>query len=124
MTNSRRKGKEGELEVVRLLKDRGFDVARGQQHVGFAKGGKSGTDDVIGLPGVHIEVKRVQQLNVEKAMQQSREDAEASGTDDVPVVFHRRDREPWKVTMDFDDWVRMYERCGMMSDSAPGQKRK
>lgn len=113
MANSRRKGKEGELEVVNLLKKHGFDVARGQQHVGFAKGGKSGTDDVIGLPGIHIEVKRVQQLNIEKAMQQSRADAEAAGTGASPVVFHRKDREPWKVTMDAGTFVELYKRANL-----------
>lgn len=96
-----------------MLKEDGFDVARGQQHVGFAKGGKSGTDDVIGLPGVHIEVKLVQQLNVEKAMQQSRDDAKASGTDARPVVFHRRNREPWKVTMDYSTFIELYKRAGL-----------
>jgi len=108
-TNSRRKGKEGELEVVRMLKEFGYKVARGQQHVGAAKGGLSGTDDVVGLPGIHIEVKRVQQLNIEKAMEQSRADAHARGKGDIPVVVHRRNKEKWKVTMDFDDWIWLYE---------------
>lgn len=39
-------------------------------------------------------------------MVQSRTDAE--GTDDVPVVMHRRDREKWKVTMDLGDFMEMY----------------
>ena len=60
----------------------------------------------MGLPGVHIECKRVQNLNIEKAMVQSRTDAEE--TDDVPVVMHRRDREKWKVTMDLDEFMKMY----------------
>lgn len=99
--NSRRKGKEGELELARILRTYGFDTRRGQQ---FKGGGDS--PDVMGLPGVHIECKRVQSLNVEKAMVQSRTDAE--GTDDVPVVMHRRDREKWKVTMDLDEFMKMY----------------
>lgn len=99
--NSRRKGKEGELELARILRTFGFDTRRGQQ---FKGGGDS--PDVMGLPGVHIECKRVQNLVIEKAMVQSRTDAE--GTDDVPVVMHRRDREKWKVTMDLDDFMNMY----------------
>lgn len=39
-------------------------------------------------------------------MVQSRTDAE--GTDDVPIVMHRRDREKWKVTMDLGDFMEMY----------------
>ena len=99
--NSRRKGKEGELELARILRTYGFDTRRGQQ---FKGGGDS--PDVMGLPGVHIECKRVQSLNIEKAMVQSRTDAE--GTDDVPVVMHRKDREKWKVTMDLDEFMKMY----------------
>ena len=99
--NSRRKGKEGELELARILRTYGFDTRRGQQ---FKGGGDS--PDVMGLPGVHIECKRVQNLVIEKAMVQSRTDAE--GTDDVPVVMHRRDREKWKVTMDLDEFMKMY----------------
>ena len=99
--NSRRKGKEGELELARILRTYGFDTRRGQQ---FKGGGDS--PDVMGLPGVHIECKRVQSLNIEKAMVQSRTDAE--GTDDIPVVIHRRDREKWKVTMDLDEFMKMY----------------
>ena len=99
--NSRRKGKEGELELARILRTYGFDTRRGQQ---FKGGGDS--PDVMGLPGVHIECKRVQNLVIEKAMVQSRTDAE--GTDDVPVVMHRRDREKWKVTMDLDGFMKMY----------------
>ena len=99
--NSRRKGKEGELELARILRTYGFNTRRGQQ---FKGGGDS--PDVMGLPGVHIECKRVQNLHIENAMVQSRTDAEE--TDDVPVVMHRRDREKWKVTMDLDEFMKMY----------------
>ena len=98
---SRRRGADGERELARILRTYGFDTRRGQQ---FKGGGDS--PDVMGLPGVHIECKRVQSLNIEKAMVQSRTDAE--GTDDVPVVMHRRDREKWKVTMDLDEFMKMY----------------
>ena len=99
--NSRRKGKDGELELARILRTWGFEARRGQQ---FKGGGDS--PDVMGLPGVHIECKRVQRLVIEDAMIQSRSDAK--GTDDIPVVMHRRDREKWKVTMDLDDLMNMY----------------
>ena len=101
MAQSRRKGADGERELANLLKTYGFDARRGQQYHG---GGDS--PDVVGLPGVHIECKRVEKLNVEAAMAQSRRDAE--GTKDVPVVMHRRNREKWKVTMDLDEFMNMY----------------
>lgn len=98
---SRRRGKEGERELAKKLRTYGFDCRRGQQ---FKGGGDS--PDVVGLPGVHIECKRVERLNIEKAMVQSRRDAK--GTGDVPVVMHRRNREGWKVTMDLDEFMNLY----------------
>lgn len=102
MANSRRKGKDGELELSHVLTDHGHPCRRGQQHKG---GGDS--PDVVGLEGVHIECKRVERLNVEEAMAQARRDSE--GTDDLPVVMHRRNYEAWKVTMDLEDWLPLYE---------------
>lgn len=101
MSNSRRKGKRGELELATKLREYGFDCRRGQQ---FKGGGDS--PDVTGLPGIHIECKRVERLSLEQAMAQSRRDSE--GTGDVPVVMHRRDREGWKVTMDLDEFMNLY----------------
>lgn len=109
MPNSRRKGAEGERELAKELATYGFDCRRGQQ---FKGGGDS--PDVVGLPGVHIECKRVEHLNIEKAMVQSRRDAE--GTEDVPVVMHRKNREGWKVTMDLAEFMNMYIAATFDSD--------
>lgn len=109
MPNSRRKGAEGERELSKELASYGFHTRRGQQYRG---GGDS--PDVIGLPGVHIECKRVEHLNIEKAMVQSRRDAQ--DTEDVPVVMHRRNREGWKVTMDLAEFMNMYIAATFDSD--------
>lgn len=53
--NSNRKGKEGERELANLLKSHGYDCRRGQQFCG-----SNGDADVVGLPGIHIECKRVE----------------------------------------------------------------
>ena len=108
MTNSRRKGKEGELEWANVLKKRGYDAHRGQQYKG---GGDS--PDVTGLPGIHQEVKRVERLNVHEAMDQSKRDAADA---EIPIVVHRRNRKPWLVTMDAQDWLDMYERAGYATE--------
>ena len=107
---SRRRGADGERELSHRLSTYGFDCRRGQQYHG---GGDS--PDVVGLPGVHIECKRVERLNIEAAMVQSRRDAE--GTDDIPVVMHRRNREDWKVTMDLDEFMNLY--IAATSDQVP-----
>lgn len=100
--NSRRKGKVGELEFARLCKEHGFEgVRRGQQYNGLEG------DDVVGLDGIHVEVKRVEALNIEKALQQSERD---SSEGKVPIVAHRKNRETWKVTMRAKDWFEFYRK--------------
>lgn len=99
--NSRDKGKRGELELAHALQKFGYDARRGQQFTGI-----HGDADVLGLPGIHIECKRVEKLNVHEAMKQSARDARG---DEIPVVMHRKNREPWLVTMFIEDFMRLYE---------------
>ena len=96
----REKGKRGERELAGILRDHGYDCRRGQQFCGAA-----GDADVIGLPGIHIECKRVERLNLQDAMDQARRDASEG---ELPAVFHRRDRSGWLVTMRLEDWIRLY----------------
>lgn len=100
--NSRNKGAEGERKLANLLKSYGYDARRGQQY-----SGANGDADVVGLPGVHIECKRVERLNIDKAMEQSIGDARDN---ELPVVMHRKNRKKWLVTMKLDDWIKLYEK--------------
>lgn len=106
MTNSREKGKRGELELAHWLEGFGYSARRGQQY-----SGATGDADVVGLKGVHIECKRVEDLDVKKAMEQSRTDAYADGLRAgrrmIPTVFHRRNRMPWMVTISAADLARL-----------------
>ena len=100
--NSRSKGKKGELELSHLLQDYGYETRRGQQF-----SGANGDADVVGLPGIWIECKRVEQLNIDKALEQALRDS--SNLDSLPSVFHRKNRTKWKVTMYLDDWMKLYK---------------
>lgn len=104
MKNGRQKGKKGELELARILRDYGYDTRRGQQYCGA-----NGDADVVGLPDVHIECKRVERLNLEDAIAQAQRDARPG---EMPVVMHRRNRGQWLVTMPLADWVELYKRKG------------
>lgn len=101
MKNSRAKGARGERELSNVLKEHGFKTRRGQQYCGA-----NGDADVVGLPGIHIECKRVEKLNIYKALEQAQND---KNEDETPVVMHRKDREKWLITMTLDDWVEMYK---------------
>ncbi len=98
--NSRQKGVSGERELANKLKEYGFECRRGQQYCGA-----NGDADVVGLPGIHIECKRVERLNIPEAMKQAVRDADIAN---IPAVFHRKNRDGWFVTMRLEDWIKMY----------------
>ena len=99
--NSRQKGASGERELASILREHGYEARRGQQFSGI-----NGDADVLGLPGVHIECKRVERLNIHEAMNQSIRDARKGET---PVVMHRKNRTQWLVTLKLEDFLRIYE---------------
>lgn len=98
--SQREKGKRGERELANLLKDYGYECRRGQQFCGA-----DGSADVVGLPGIHIECKRVERLNLYDAMSQSVGDSRET---ELPTVFHRKDRCGWLTTMRTEDWMKLY----------------
>lgn len=95
--NSRQKGAQGEREFAAFLKEHGFDARRGQQF-----SGSTGSPDVVhSIPWLHVEVKRVEQLNIHNAMSQAQRDCGPK----VPAVFHRKNRHDWLVTMTATDFL-------------------
>jgi hypothetical protein len=81
--NSRAKGARGERLWRDELREAGFTARRGQQ---FAGG--SDSPDVIceELSGLHLD----------KACEQAERDAGKKSW----IVAHKKDRKPWKITMD------------------------
>ena len=116
--NSQNKGKVGEREFAEVLRAHGFDARRGQQFAG-------GTDspDVVSaaLDWLHIEVKRVQNLNLAEACAQAERDQTGSGLTAAGaakpkklawMVAHRKNHAPWFITMRaefFFDLVREFQ---------------
>lgn len=98
---SQRKGRAAELELCRLLRGYGYGVEPGRA-LNYGK-----EPDLTGLPGVHIECKRAEQLRLSEWLAQAEEDARRFG-DGLPAVFFRRSREPWAVIMRLEDWMKFY----------------
>ena len=114
--NSRLKGANGERELAHWLSDRGYEARRGQQFCGA-----NGDADVEGVPGIHIECKRVEKQAVNDWLEQAENDAYADslkqGKPIIPVVFHRQNHDPkrpvkgrWKVTLYADDFIDILKR--------------
>lgn len=103
MTNSKQKGKRGELELKRKLNEYGFDTRRTVQYNGKALEGNA---DLIGLPNIHIECKRNERLNIYDAIEQVKRDKKE---DELGGVFWRKNNYEWLVTMTLDDWIKLYK---------------
>ena len=111
--NSRQKGKRVERLWRDQLREAGFLKSfRGQQYCGAA-----GNADVVcpELPMLHFEVKGVQNLNVLAAMKQALADSGKK----TPVVAHKKNGEPWLVTMLAADWLRLVRDSDWVSPEAP-----
>lgn len=98
--NSRSKGAKGERELAKILREYGYPCKRGQQY-----SGANGDADVVGLPNIHIEVKRRERLEIYSAIAQAVRDAK---NDEKPAVFHRKNECEWLVTMRLEDWMKLY----------------
>lgn len=98
--NSRAKGKTGELEAAKLLRDFGFEARRGQQ---FSGGPESG-DLKHSVPNVHFEVKRTEKLRLYDAIEQAKTDA-PKGHD--PVVLHRMNQKEWVIIMPAENFLKI-----------------
>lgn len=97
----RLKGRYGEYQLRDRLRELGFDdVTRGfvWNH----------TSDLVGLEGIHVECKFVEKLNIRAALLQAEEEAKKRN-DGMPTVFSKTSRKPWIVTMNLDDWAKLYE---------------
>lgn len=99
-SRSQRKGANGERELAHLLRNQyGYEVRRGSVFWGES--------DMVGLSGIHPEVKRVEKLNIHAAVTQAVQEAEKR-QDGVPTVFFRRNGGEWLVCQRLTDWMDLY----------------
>ena len=101
--NSKEKGKRGEREFASFCREQGYNVRRTNQYCGNT----GDASDCVGLEGIHIEVKRVERLNIEDAMEQAKRDSATSGN--FPIVAHRKNNREWLITMRAEDWFTLYK---------------
>lgn len=92
--NAKRKGSDGERELAALLNMAGIAAHRNDQMYIGGKGNPDVSAELFGRP-LHIEVKRVERLNILDAVEQAIRDADGA----FPLVAHRKNRSQWLVTM-------------------------
>ena len=92
---ARNKGARAELKVRDKLREMGHEGARRGQVFNHEP-------DIVGVDGVHIEVKNQERLDISAAFRQS---AEAAKPGEIPVVIYKRgDRQPFMLLLRFDDY--------------------
>lgn len=99
------------MELSRILQEHGYQTRPGAP-VSFG-----GEPDIVGLDGVHIEIKRREATDMSAALRQAAEDARYFD-DGIPAVFWRGNRQKWRVVMDLENWLELYrEYAKQVTDS-------
>ena len=91
---SRNKGARGERELLALLSERFPDLFLQRNYDQAALGGS----DLLGLPGVSLEVKRYQRGNVHRQEWWAQACSVAT-KDRMPVLAYRFDRSEWQSVL-------------------------
>ena len=99
--NSKAKGARFERHLASKFREYGFDCRRGQQYCGA-----NGDADVVGLPGIHVEAKHQERMQLYDWMAQAKRDAARKGN--LPAVFHKKNNAEILVTMTLEDWMNLY----------------
>lgn len=101
MVNSNQKGKRGEREFAKLLRQHGYEKARrGQQYNGLEG------EDVVGLPYVWTEVKRVEKMDWAAWIPKAIADCQENGR----LFWHiaiRSNRKKWVICQELSSFYYM-----------------
>lgn len=103
--NSKQKGARFERLLASKLREYGYDTRRTAQYCGNT----GDAADVVGLPHIHIEAKHQERMQLYEWMAQAKRDAKGGN---LPAVFHKKNNANILVTMEFEDWMKLYERGG------------
>ena len=103
--NSKQKGARFERLLASKLREYGYDTRRTAQYCGNT----GDAADVVGLPNIHIEAKHQERMQLYDWMAQAKRDAKGGN---LPAVFHKKNNANILVTMEFEDWLKLYERGG------------
>lgn len=103
--NSRSKGARFERKLASIFRDYGYSEARrSAQYCG--KTGQAA--DVMNLPGIHVEAKSCERMQLYDWIEQAVRDAKAGNERKLPAVFHKKNRADILVTMKLEDWMTIY----------------
>jgi len=90
----REKGRRAELEVVALCRAEGWPASRNLDQA------RDGGSDILGIPGLCLEVKRTERADVWAWWQQA---TNAAKPGQIPTVAFRRSQSDWLAICEFSE---------------------
>lgn len=103
--NSRAKGARFERTLASKFREYGYKNARrSAQYCG--KTGEAA--DIVNLPGIHVEAKACERMQLYEWMAQAKRDAANGGKGNLPAVFHKKNNAEILVTLTLDDFMKLY----------------
>lgn len=96
------KGNRYEKVIRDRLREAGYSGTKRN----LQSGGQGGGDLIESIPGYSIECKRVERLNIWKALEQSER---AASPTDTPIVVFARNRSRDYVALPFSDFLDLVE---------------
>ena len=103
--NSKQKGARFERTLASRFREYGYaDARRTNQYCGNT----GDASDVVGLPGIHVEAKHQERMQLYEWMAQAKRDAAANGKGNLPAVFHKKNNAETLVTMELEDFMCLY----------------
>ncbi len=100
--NSKQKGARFERQLASMFREYGYEARRTAQYCGNT----GDASDVVGLPKIHIEAKHQERMQLCDWMDQAKRDSK--GSENFPVVFHKKNNAEVLVTMQFDTFMKLY----------------
>lgn len=100
--NSKQKGARFERLLASRFREYGYEARRTAQYCGNT----GDASDVVGLPGLHIEAKHQERMNLYEWVSQAKRDSDGTGR--LPAVFHKKNNAEILVTMTLDDFMNLY----------------
>jgi len=119
--NSKQKGARFERQLASRFREYGYDAHRTAQYCGNS----GDAADVVGLPGIHVEAKHQERMQLYEWMAQAKRDAAAGGGNALPAVFHKKNNAEILVTVEFDTFMQLYREwnAGMVLESAYAEEK-
>jgi hypothetical protein len=108
----KQKGDNYERELAAYINDKTGTKSFRAPLSGGGNVGMSGGADLLGVPELFVEAKRVERLNFHDALRQAERNAVKTSSPDTPIVINRKNRQPTGESLclvRLDEFLKFYK---------------